>query len=201
MATGQEVACLELEELLRAAGDTATGHVRALKLHLQRLCGHPRFRQRLLQEDGQILPDEAVLQAPRRLNLVILSFAETSVDHIDRLFHAVRSDDTEQLEAILRRPQDPNHRRARDNMTALHVAAMSGLEEGHKVASGSWCRNRLNRRPGRHASFLRSSEWPRESGTLAFGVGCRQGPGHSRWRHTAWHRSSEQPLGSGTFVA
>ena len=31
--TGEEVACLEPEELLSITGDTAKGHVRALKLH------------------------------------------------------------------------------------------------------------------------------------------------------------------------
>ena len=54
-------------------------HVRDLKLHLQKFCGHPRFRQRLLQENGQILPDAAVLDAPCRLQLVLLGFAESPV--------------------------------------------------------------------------------------------------------------------------
>ena len=127
MMTGEEVACLEPEELLSITGDTATGHVHALKLHLQRLCGYPRFRQRLLQEDEQILPEDAVLEAPCRLHLVILDFAETSGDDVDRLLYAVEADDATQVEAILQRPQDPN-RTAQHNMTALHVAATYGRQ-------------------------------------------------------------------------
>ena len=137
MATGEEVACIEPEEWLSIAGDKklskkaqnkiSSGNVRTLKLHLQRLCGHPRFRQRLLQEDGQILPEEAVLKGPCLLHLVILGFAETSGDDVDRLLHAVEADDTTQVEAILQRNQDPN-RTAQHNMTALHVAARSGRQ-------------------------------------------------------------------------
>ena len=129
MTTGSEVARMELKDV-PCSTQTETPlvcHVRDLKLHLHKVCGHSRFRQRLLQENGQILPDEAILDAPCRLQLVLLGFAETSADHVEMLHEAVRFNDTRQIEDILQRPQDPDLV-SWTGGAALHVAALIGNE-------------------------------------------------------------------------
>ena len=126
---GKEVACLEMEELQCLSEHHGVGHVRALKLHLQTLCAVPRFRQRLLQEDGQILSDDALLGAPMSLQLVLLGFSETTYEQVQTFCRAVGGDDLRQVETFLQRPQDPNL--AADGATALHFAS----EVGNKLAA------------------------------------------------------------------
>ena len=61
-ASGEEVLAMQFAEFVEQLGP-GTEPIRALRLkhHLQGLCGQPRFRQRLLLLDGQILSDDAAL--------------------------------------------------------------------------------------------------------------------------------------------
>ena len=71
LASGAELTAVP-NDLLQEWDGQAVG---ALKRRLQSFCGQPRFRQRLLQ-GGSILPDNAALEAPADLQLVLLDFAE-----------------------------------------------------------------------------------------------------------------------------
>ena len=54
--------------------------VQAIKRHLQRLIGQPRFKQRLVLADGQMLLDDAVLERPMDVQLVLQAFEGSSQD-------------------------------------------------------------------------------------------------------------------------
>ncbi|CAE7226808.1 ANK3, partial [Symbiodinium sp. CCMP2456] len=81
--------------------------VRALKQHLERFCGFPRFRQRLVHEDGTLLDDQDMLR-PSEVQLVLLSFCLTSASRAAELVEAARTGMTATVEQLLHRPQDPN---------------------------------------------------------------------------------------------
>ena len=98
---------------------------RALKEHLQRVCGVTRFRQRLLH-DGTILADDTCLEGLLDLQLVLLNFITTSPAERDQLQSASGWGEKARVERILQRPQDPN-RHADDRLGALHVASARGM--------------------------------------------------------------------------
>ena len=108
-ASGEEVLAIPLAEFLEVTGRREQ-HVLALDLkrHLQGLCGQPRFRQRLLLPDGQILSDDAKLNEPVDVQLIFLSLSPTSTMQIGELWDAAHNGDVPRVENLLRRPQDPN---------------------------------------------------------------------------------------------
>ena len=64
--------------------------VRCVKLHLHRLHGCPsRFRQRLLLH-GERLADAVKLESTMELDLVLLTFVESSQEQVDALVTAAR---------------------------------------------------------------------------------------------------------------
>ena len=79
-----------------------------LKRHLQSLCGHSRFRQRLVLPDGQILLDDAALDGPTDVQLVLVPGRVPSDEQVHELIYAVREGDISRVEQILQRPQNPN---------------------------------------------------------------------------------------------
>ena len=108
MASGEIVATLSLDEL-RDLASGADLPVRALKRYLQDACGQPRFRQRLLLEDGTVVGDEcASLDLPAELQLVLLQFRPGSVGTNAGLMGAARLNDAVTAERLLQRPQDPD---------------------------------------------------------------------------------------------
>ncbi|CAE7441121.1 warA [Symbiodinium sp. CCMP2592] len=98
---GQKLATLHLRSV---------STVRALKQHLQGLCGQPRFRQRLLHRD-HVLENRAwmrALQAPIDLQLVIVPYTEASEEQLKSLCTASGSGILTVVEEMLQLPLDPN---------------------------------------------------------------------------------------------
>ena len=133
-ASGEEALAIQherLEETLKIHPAT----VLALKRHLQPVCGHSRFKQRLLLQDAQPLSDDTVLDGPMDIQLILQPFEDSSKPQIDELIEKAGADDIVALEQLLHRPQDPDlesaSRPARPgyilpSRTALHVACRYG---------------------------------------------------------------------------
>ena len=54
----------------------------AIKRQLERLIRQPRFKQRLVRSDGQMLADDVVLQGPMDVQLILRPFEASSQDQI-----------------------------------------------------------------------------------------------------------------------
>ena len=151
--SGEEALAIQLADVTAtsgSAGQAITG--RTLKVHLQSLCGQPRFQQRLLLSDGQILADDAVLDGPAEVQLISLPFSPSSLLQIDQLYFAAREDDIPRMEELLQRPQDPNlvrklltdlhgpHPIPRPPLMARAAYAAPGIHAvpGHVAADPSW---------------------------------------------------------------
>ena len=133
MATGREVARVGIAELLLQTGEeNGTPDVLALKRHLHTICGVPRFRQRVLDQDGHMLPDDFKITAPGSVQLVLLEFAEPGLYNAATLMQALRQNQVWQMEAFLQSPQDPNW--VIEGWPALHFA----VEAGHRTAAQLW---------------------------------------------------------------
>ncbi|CAE6960704.1 ANKRD17 [Symbiodinium natans] len=104
MASGVEHA-VALEQLADSER-TAERPVLALKQHLSKLCGVPRFRQRLLC-GSTCLQDCEKLEPSQELQLVLLPFAETSSEQGRGLCRAAMQGQEEEVERMLSLPQDP----------------------------------------------------------------------------------------------
>ena len=129
-ASGEETLAVEFQgfvEMIGACGEP----VRALDLkrHLHGLCGQPRFRQRLVLPDGQILPDDAALEGPVDVQLILLPFIERSLYGFQQLCDAARENDLPAVEQLLQRPQDPNL----ESPGPLFHAAAHGSAEGVRL--------------------------------------------------------------------
>ena len=98
--------------------------VLAIKRHLQRLIGQPRFQQRLVHSEGQMLPDDAVLQGPMDAQLIMRPFEESSQEQIRQLQRAARDNNILMIEHLLQRPQDPDLEL--HGTTSLHEASRRG---------------------------------------------------------------------------
>ncbi|CAE7792655.1 Ankyrin-3 [Symbiodinium microadriaticum] len=119
-ASGEEICAVPVAELT---------DVRALKRRLHRLCGVPRFRQKLLVWNGGLMADEVLLQSPMDLQLILLPFAEASEDDIDDLIGASDGGSVEGVEAVLNRPQNPDAMNSKRGFSALGRAADLGHVE------------------------------------------------------------------------
>ena len=107
--SGEVQLIVELASFLET--DAARSYpVRALKQHLQGLCGKPRFRQRLaFLDDGVLLNDnDKHIPRPGEVQLVLLNFSPTTELEIQELRRAAESGLTQSVESILQRPQDPD---------------------------------------------------------------------------------------------
>ena len=114
-ASGDELAAVPMADV---------SDVRALKRHLQKLCGHSRFRQRLLL-CGEILADEARLTSASDLDLqlVLMPFAPANAWQVRQLTARVATYSSLQVEELLLRPQDPNLVDIWGNVTPLLTAS------------------------------------------------------------------------------
>eukprot|EP00438_Fugacium_kawagutii_P022807 Skav208199 [mRNA] locus=scaffold2026:111197:112228:+ [translate_table: standard] len=100
--SGEFIATLSTEEV--NGKSTAS-----LKTCLFSITGIPRFRQRLLLEDGsEILAQEKLSLTPQTVQLVMLQFLPPSPAQEERLIAACGQSAIQSLEACLEEPQDPN---------------------------------------------------------------------------------------------
>ena len=87
--------------------EASSCQVRSLKQQLHRLTGLPRFRQRLLHE-GAILEDDGQVHEDMSVQLVSVAFADASDEQTAALAAAAGRGAVAEVEAILKRPQNPN---------------------------------------------------------------------------------------------
>ena len=99
--------------------------VASLKKQLQKFCGLPRFRQRLLHE-STVLEDDTKLASQMDLQLVLLPYAGSP--EVQRILGAAQNGRAAEVEEILKLPQDPNLGDGQ-RKTALHGASMTGHVE------------------------------------------------------------------------
>ena len=117
--SGEEVASVPVAEM---------HDVRTLKQSLQKVCGLPRFRQRLLH-DGRDLEDVARLEMVQDVQLVLLDFCPVSHHEARHLFKAADGGMVLEVEKALQRPQDPNQTTSPTHPTPLNRAARNGHME------------------------------------------------------------------------
>ena len=131
MASGEEALAMPIEEFAEVVG--AEGQlvsVLALKRYLRPLCGQSRFKQRLLDSDGQMLSDDAVLAGPMDLQLILCCFEPSSDAQIRQLLEAAKENNFALMERLLQRPQDPDLEcEIEPSPPALHVACFYGCIE------------------------------------------------------------------------
>ena len=108
-ASGEEALSIPYEEFVQmlVLGEQPVTAL-AVKRHLQSLCGLPRFRQRLLLPDGQILSDNADLRGPMDMQLILQPCIASSEEQIEQLQEAACANDVLTMEQLLQRPQDPD---------------------------------------------------------------------------------------------
>ena len=94
------------EELASVPAENLTD-VKSLKQHLHSLCGLPRFRQRLLCERDPV-DDHASLHVPMDVQLILLPFAEATLEQRNEMTSAASWADPVWMEELLQRPQDPS---------------------------------------------------------------------------------------------
>ena len=92
----------------------------------------PRFRQRLVRSDSQMLADDVVLQGPMDLHLILQPFEASSQKRIWLLQQAARFNNIPAIERLLQRPQDPDLEGA-DARVALHLACSGGCTEAVRL--------------------------------------------------------------------
>ena len=114
--SGEELAALPVEQL---------STVRALKQDLHKLCGVPRFRQRLIHDDKS-LSDSACLDAAIDVQLLLQPFALPSTEETRSLCLALNSGCEEAVDAILQKPMDPDVSLGDRGARALHLACQAG---------------------------------------------------------------------------
>ena len=131
--SGEEVLAIQFVEFVERVG-IGQQPIRALDLkrHLQGLCRQVRFRQRLLLPDGQILSDNATLDGPMDVQLILLSIAEGSEEQVRQLREAAVQNDMAALEQLLQSPLDPDFKIG-CTTTPLFSAASHGRVEAVRV--------------------------------------------------------------------
>ena len=102
--------------------------VESLKTLVAKQIGVPRFRQRWLSEDHSELQEASMVSASD-VQLVVLDFVQPEELQVKEFFRACDVNDLEEVEALLRKPLNPNLRGDRKGTTALHIAAGSGHVE------------------------------------------------------------------------
>ncbi|CAE7245802.1 Ank2 [Symbiodinium natans] len=119
MPSGEELASIP-------AADLST--VRNLKNDLQRICGVPRFRQKLLHGGNALEEDMRLDASMESVLLVLVVFCPASEDEIEELVFSPSQGSVEEVEQILQRSIDPNAATP-DGKTALMQASLEGHTE------------------------------------------------------------------------
>ncbi|OLQ11875.1 hypothetical protein AK812_SmicGene4291 [Symbiodinium microadriaticum] len=125
--SGEIVASLDAEE--RAAMSTEFGNsVGALKELLQLRLGTPRFRIRLLCRGCLLENDESIFawDFPKDVQVVLVPVRAATEEERGQMFHAIRTSSSNQVEALLHAPLDPDSVCNQLGQTALiHAAPVS----------------------------------------------------------------------------
>ena len=103
--SGEELCALDLTSFhATLPGNT----IRALKQHLHRKCGLPRFRQRLVYlGDDSALADDCILRAGE-VQVLLLNFCPAATAQVTALWFAAKHGHTSTVENLLQRPTDPD---------------------------------------------------------------------------------------------
>ena len=104
--------------------------VKSLKQDLQRKCGVPRFRQRLMNAET-ILDDDTRLVSPMDVHLISLPFISASGEQRDELIELIFEDAVAQVEEILQRPQDPDLTASEEGENPLMLPIVFAASLGH----------------------------------------------------------------------
>ena len=132
-ASGEEVFAIGFDEFVAMAPESeGPDSARALKCHVQRVSGHSRFKQRLLLLDGHMLSDEFVFREPTDVQLILRQFEASSEQQIRQLRDAAHSNDIQEMEQLLQRPQDPDLE-VDGLQPALHFACGRGHAEAARL--------------------------------------------------------------------
>ena len=127
--SGEIIAQLDDKDLDEMSGSNKL--VKDLKKVLADQIGVSRFRQRLFT--GEIeLQDNMPLPSVPSVQLVTLNFAEPDLGMEEELFRQCQENKLEEIEMLLRKPQDPD-RKPSDDMAPIHVAADRGHLEVVKL--------------------------------------------------------------------
>ncbi|CAE7668844.1 ANKRD17, partial [Symbiodinium pilosum] len=106
-ASGEEALSVHLTDFGKRIGSVGKPvPTVAIKRHLESLCGVPRFRQRLILPDGEILSDGAVVDGALDVQLILLPY---SLDPPEGLMNAIRYRNITAIEELLHAPADPNY--------------------------------------------------------------------------------------------
>ena len=105
MFSGQTIAAFSADEFAQLTENYGNS-VKSLKQHLSGIINQPRFRQKLLC-DSTVLQDNARLEVPATLVLVVLTFCPADDSESHHLLAAVNEDRVWEVERILQRPLDP----------------------------------------------------------------------------------------------
>ena len=132
-ASGEEALSVQFDEFAKMLSEEEQGvTILAVKRHLQPLCGQPRFKQRLLRADGQMLSDDELLEGPMDAQLILDSFRASSQKQIRQLQDAASDNNLPLMEKLLTRPQDPDLE-AGGRPPALHFACGNGCLEAARL--------------------------------------------------------------------
>ncbi|CAE7224799.1 ANKRD17 [Symbiodinium sp. CCMP2592] len=126
--SGREVASIPMQELQDA---------RMLKQILHKMCGVPRFRQRLLH-DGESLDDGACLDLLEDVQLVLLDYCPASSRDVVELYEAAECGDVLKVEIALQRPQDPSLTKSPTGPSPLQRASRNGHVEVVRLLLEAW---------------------------------------------------------------
>ena len=119
MPSGEELAAIPAADL---------SSVRSLKNDLQKICGVPRFRQKILHEGTALEEDVCLDVSMESVLLVLVTFCIASEDEIEELVYSPCDGSVEEVEKILQRSIDPNATAA-DGKTALMQASQDGYAD------------------------------------------------------------------------
>ena len=128
-ASGEAALTISFTDCVKTVPDGKPIHVLAIKRHLQRLIGQPRFKQRLVLPDGQMLSDDAALEGPMDVQLILQAFEASSLDQIKQLQQTARDNNIPAMEQLLQRPQDPDLDLGGASLPALHMACECAVLE------------------------------------------------------------------------
>ena len=144
--SGEEVLAQRLVDFILTCG--ATEHpILALKRRLHGLCGHSRFKQRLMLEDGTTLLDSMLLKRAGDLQLILLPFVEPSPRQVLDLMVSSRDNNIAKVEEILQVPLDPDITvggqsplfiaSTKGNLEIVHLLLEAGAEKDEVSDSGA----------------------------------------------------------------
>ncbi|CAE7885092.1 ANKHD1 [Symbiodinium necroappetens] len=128
--TGRELVT-STEAEVAALADAHGSVIRGIEQLLSPLVGQPCFRLKLLCGDA-VMDQDAALKLPLELQVAVSDFAEFDAGDVDRLSDASEANDAAAVEALLRRPQNPDLVDSQGR-TALIAAAGSGALKSLKL--------------------------------------------------------------------